>query len=129
MGSKNRVYLGIVSSHILHKVRNVFSKKVYMTDATIKKVEEKHPPLDKEFLHNGNFQIIIDNTLMIYFDEKKNLYNCLSKVDNKFFVYGMISKNNRTEVSTLFKTNPSQIKKNFKLNENLIVIKEDYISK
>ena len=126
MGSKNRIFLGLISSHILHKIRNTFKKRVCMTDSTVKKIEEKHPPLDKEFIYSNNFQIVIDNTLMIYYDDKDRVYNYLSKVDNKLFVYGLVSKNKRTEVSTLFQTNPSQVKKNFKENKNIIVLKEEF---
>ena len=125
MGSKNRIYLGFISNHILHKVRNTFEKDVYMTDVTAKKIGKKHFPLDKEFIHNNNFQIILDNTLMIYFDERELIYNCLSKVDDKLLIYGIVSKNNRTEVTTLFSTNPSQIKKKFLSKEKLIVLKKE----
>lgn len=45
MGSKNRIFLGFVSSHILHSIRNTFQKDVYITDVTAKKIERKHSPL------------------------------------------------------------------------------------
>ena len=125
MGSKNRSYLGFISSHILHNIRNTFEKDVYMTDVTAKKIERKHSPLDKEFIYNNNFQIILDNTLMIYFDEKELIYNCLSKVNDRLLIYGMISKNNRTEVTTLFNTKPNQVKKKFFENKKLIVLKKE----
>ena len=104
MGSKNRIYLGIISSEISHHIRNIFPKEVYITVMTVKKIKNKHTPLDKEFIHNHNFQIVIDNTIMIYFDKKKSIYNCLSKIDDKLLIYGMVSKNNRTEITTLFNT-------------------------
>ena len=125
MGTKNRIFLGFVSSHILHSIRNTFEKDVYMTDVTAKKIARKHSPLDKEFIYNNNFQIIIDNTLMIYFDEKELIYNCLSKVNDRLLIYGMISKNNRTEVTTLFNTKPNQVKKRFLENKKLIVLKKE----
>jgi hypothetical protein len=125
MGSKNRIFLGIISSNISHFIRNTFSKKVYMTDSTVKKIENKHHPLENEFIYNHNFQEIIDNTIMICFDERKNIYNCLSKVNDKFLIYGIISKNKRSEISTLFYTKPNQIKKKFLDNKNLIVVKKE----
>jgi hypothetical protein len=126
MGSKNQKFLGIVSNNVLHNIRNVFEKEVYITDRTIKKIEKKHFPLDKEFIYNDNFQIILDNTLMICYDESKKIYNCLSKVNNRFFIYGMFPKNNRTEITTLFKTNPRQINKDFIENEKTIVLKKEF---
>jgi hypothetical protein len=125
MGSKNRIFLGLISNEISHFIRNTFSKEVYVTDVTAKKIENKHSPLEKEFIHNHNFQIVIDNTIMIYFDEKELIYNCLSKVDDKLLIYGMVSKNKRTEITTLFNTKPSQIKKKFLENEKLIVLKKE----
>ena len=125
MGSKNRILLGEMTNIISHNIRNTFSKEVYMTSATAIKIENKHSPLDKKFIYNHNFQIIINNTIMIYFDEKKFIYNCLSKVSEDFFIYGLISKNKRTEVTTLFKTYPNQIKKRFIENKKLIFIKKE----
>lgn len=125
MGSNGKIYLGYIKSSISHFIRNTFQKDVFITSLTAKKIKKKHPPLDKEFIYNHNFQIIIDNTIMIYFDEKDMVYNCLSKVDDNLLIYGIISKNNRTEVTTLFKTNPSQIKKKFLKNEKLIVLKKE----
>ncbi|WP_323589208.1 hypothetical protein [Aliarcobacter butzleri] len=125
MGSNGKIYLGYITSSISHFIRNTFQKDVFITSLTAKKIKKKHPPLDKEFIYNHNFQIIIDNTIMIYFDEKDMAYNCLSKVDDNLLIYGIISKNNRTEVTTLFKTNPSQIKKKFLKNEKLMVLKKE----
>ena len=125
MGSKNRILLGLISNSINHYFRNIFFKEVFMTVATAKKIEDKHPPLDKEFIHNHNFQIVIDNTIMISYDEERNIYDCLSKISENFFVYGLISKSNRTEVTTLFRTNPSQIKSKFIDKKNLVVIKKE----
>lgn len=123
MGSKNRKYLGIVSSIILHNIRNTFPKKIFITNKTIEKIQIKHSPLDKEYIHNDNFQTIIDNTIMIYYDQNKRTYNCLSKINTKFLIYGMVPKNNRTEISTLFYTYKRQLEKDFYENENAIEIK------
>ncbi len=125
MGSKNRIFLGFISNEIRHYIRNTFHKDVYITDITAKKIENKHPPLDKEFIYNHNFQVVIDNTIMIYFDEKQSIYNCLSKVNDKLLIYGMVSKNSRTEITTLFNTKPNQVKKRFLENQNLIVIRKE----
>ena len=62
---------------------------------------------------------------MLYFDEKQSIYNCLSKVNDKLLIYGMVSKNSRTEITTLFNTKPNQVKKRFLENQNLIVIRKE----
>ena len=132
MGSKNRIFLGYIPSNIIHHIRNIFEKNVYMTIATAKKIEKKHSPLDKEFIYNHNFQIILDNTISIYsyHNNRGELnYNCLTKVDERFFIYGLISKGKgkgkRTEVSTLFIAKTSQIKNKFFKNENTIELKKE----
>lgn len=131
MGSKNRIFLGCIPSNIAHYIRNTFEKNVYMTISTAKKIEKKHPPLEKEFIYNHNFQIILDNTISIYSfpDNRGNLkYNCLTKVNERFFIYGLIlkgkGKGKRTEVSTLFIAKTSQIKNKFFENENAIELKK-----
>jgi len=43
LGSKNRIFLAIISSLILHKLRNVFhSKELYITKAKLNKIKTKH---------------------------------------------------------------------------------------
>lgn len=127
MGSKNRIFLGYITSRISHFIRNTFEKELYITDVTAQKIKKKHSPLDKEYVYNHNFQIVINNTIMIYpyYDNEKLIYNCLSKVEGKFLIYGMISKDNRTEVSTLFIAKPNQIKKKFIDNKDVIVLKKE----
>lgn len=125
MGSKDKIFLGYITDNIRHIIRNIFQKEVYITIVTAQKINKKHSPLDKKFIYSHNFQIVLNNTIMIYFDEEKNIYNCLSKIEEDFFIYGLVAKNNRTEVTTLFNTNPSQIKKKFLNREKLIVLKKE----
>lgn len=125
MGSKDKIFLGYIPDNITHIIRNIFQKEIYITIVTAQKIKKKHSPLDKKFIYNHNFQIVLNSTIMIYFDEEKNIYNCLSKIEEDFLIYGLVAKNNRTEITTLFNTNPSQIKKKFLNKEKLIVLKKE----
>ncbi|MDC7244057.1 MAG: hypothetical protein PQJ44_09195 [Sphaerochaetaceae bacterium] len=120
MGSKNRRKLGNLSNIFLHKIRNVFSEDiVYITDNKIKKLNSNRPELNKYF-EEKEFQTLIDNVKKVYYNEEDKIYNCLTESDGKLFIFGIVSKNVRNEVTTLFITNDRQIDKKFPNDNNLI---------
>ena len=52
MGSKNRIFLAIISPLILHKLRNTFkSKELYVTKAKLNKIKIKHE-YESHFLYH-----------------------------------------------------------------------------
>ena len=125
MGTKNRIFLGVLTYSILHKIRNKFiSKKIFINDKVFKKIKNKHFDV-VAYINEEKFLIVLENTICIYFDEDENIYNCLSKIEGKFIIYGIVPKNIRNDVTTLFYTNIKQIKKKFPNDENLRILKKE----
>lgn len=101
MGSKNRIYLAIISTLILHHIRNIFKdKSIYITKNKLKKISQKHPEI-LVYL-NGNFQIVINNTFASCDYDEYGLYNFISKVDDRYILYSISSNNFYVEISTMF---------------------------
>ena len=111
MGSKNRIFLGILSNIILHHFRNTLLKKeLYITKLKVKKITNKHPEI-VHFITQHNFQIIIDNTIAKCEYNKEGIYNLLAKVDEKYILYSVSVNNFYLEGGTLFYTSKRQLKK------------------
>jgi hypothetical protein len=61
LGSKNKKFLGFITSIILHHIRNVFDdKELYITKRKLALIKTKHI-LEFEYIKNDNFQIILNN--------------------------------------------------------------------
>ena len=106
MGSKNRIFLGKLSKFFLHKVRFFETSDLYITDNKIKKIKSNDNRLNLvDYLNKENFSILVDSVIFVSYDKEQNIYNCLTKVDEKFVIFGIVSKNLRNEITTLFYTN------------------------
>jgi hypothetical protein len=125
MGTKNRIYLGKLSKYFLHKVRFFETSELYITDNKIKKIKSNNRLNLIDYLNKEDFSSLIDNVIYVSYDKEENIYNCLTKIDEKFVIFGIVSKNLRNEITTLFYTNERQIKNKFLNKENLIVLKKE----
>lgn len=126
MGTKNRIFLGKLSKYFLHKVRFFETAELYITDNKIKKIKLNNNRLNLiDYLNKEDFSSLIDNVIYVSYDKEENIYNCLTKIDEKFVIFGIVSKNLRNEITTLFYTNERQIKNKFLNKENLIVLKKE----
>jgi len=110
LGAKNRIYLGVITAHILHFYRNVFRKNaLYITKHKYNKIIIKHQEI-KPILIN-NFQHLINNTFASCEYNKNGLYNFISIVDNKYIIYAISSNNFYTEIATCFYAKKNLLKK------------------
>jgi hypothetical protein len=113
LGSKNRIYLGIVTSIILHHFRNIFEdKNIYITKLKSKRIAKKHPEII-HYIHDHNFQILIDNTIATCDYHEDGLYNFISLVDGKYILYSISHNNFYNELGTLFYIRKKQMIKCF----------------
>ena len=111
MGSKNRIFLGILTDIILHNFHsNQFKKELYITKLKIKKIASKHPEI-VHFIKEHNFQTIINNTIAKCDYDKEGVYNLLSCVDDRYILYSVSTNNFYLESGTLFYTSKRQLKK------------------
>lgn len=114
MGTKNRIHLGKLSKYFLHKVRFFETSELYITDNKIKKIKSNNNRLNLiDYLNKEDFSSLIDDVIYVSYEEEENIYNCLTKIDEKFVIFGIVSKNLRNEITTLFYTNERQIKNKF----------------
>ena len=112
MGTKNRIFLGVITSIILHHIRNIFkdSKDIYITKRKYNLIKTKHPDII-HYIDDKNFQIILDNTVATCkYKKDESIYNFISKVDNRYILYSLSSNNYYTHISTVFYTRTRELK-------------------
>ena len=128
MGSKNRIYLGILTGLILHKMRNIFQKnELYITKQKKNKIKHKHPEEYKLLIHH-HFQQVLDNTVATCeYSLEDNLYNFLSwSVDQeKYLLYSISTNNHNLELGTIFFASKKQLRK-CKRENNLAFLNREF---
>ena len=111
MGSKNRIFLGILHSLILHNFKNIITEKeLYITKLKIKKIKNKHPEIVHYILDN-KFQEIIDSTVGSCSYDEDGIYNLLSCIGGKYILFSISTNNFYLEGGKLFYTSKRQLKK------------------
>jgi hypothetical protein len=112
LGSKNRIFIGIITSLILHHIRNVFNNRIhlYITKHKSLKIKKDHPK-EYEYLMN-DFQIIIDHTIgYCLYEKQKNLYNFVSLYENSYYIYSISTNNHYLETGTFFRASKTRLRK------------------
>jgi hypothetical protein len=119
LGTKNRIFIALISHLVLHKLRNIFqSKELYITKAKLNKIKIKHNH-ESHFLYHGNFQRIIDNTIGICkYQYDSQIINFIAIVENEIFLYSIATGNFYIYLGTFFKTDKRKILKqcNYKID-------------
>jgi hypothetical protein len=134
MGSKNRIFLGFISSIILHFIRNKFhSKDLYITKTKYNKIKIDHPK-EHTNLNNIDFQKFIDGTIgYCMYQKYENIYNFVSIVNNEYYIYSISINNHYLEMGTFFRASSKRLKKCIKediefFDENYKISFEKYIN-
>ena len=125
MGSKNKIYLGVISNIILHHIRNIFDlKDLYITKTKFNKIKIDHP-LEHANLNNIDFQKFIDGTVgYCMYQKYQNIYNFVSIVDENYYMYSISTNNHYLEVGTFFRASLKRLKKCTK--EDIKFFSENY---
>lgn len=112
MGSKNRIFLGIITQTILHYIRNKFDNKdLYITKTKYNKIKVDHP-IEHTNLNNIDFQKFIHGTVgYCMYQKYDNIYNFVSIVDESYYIYSISINNHYLEVGTFFRASAKRLKK------------------
>ena len=113
MGSKNRIYLGVVASSILHHLRNKFSKPIYMSKRVQSKIKAKHPD-SFCYTNKSNFEILQKSTIaFVPYSKNSDTFNFISYISesNIFILYALKSEKHHTSCTTAFRLRESTLKK------------------
>ena len=136
MGSKNRIYLGVVTAIILHHLRNKFSKPIYMSKRVQSKIKAKHPD-SFCYTDKPNFDTLQENTIAyVPYSKDSDIVNFISYIPEThiFVLYALKSEKHHTSCTTVFKLRESTLKKYYNnlgfvlMKNGLMVIIEEYIN-
>lgn len=95
---------------MLHHIRNVFdSKELYITKRKLELIQIKHP-IEFEYIKNDDFQIILDNCVaQCEYSKDKNILNFLTRIENKYILYGISNNSYYTHITTVFYPSKKQL--------------------
>jgi hypothetical protein len=112
LGSRNRIFLGVITQIILHYIRNKFDNKdLYITKTKYNKIKIDHP-IEYTNLNNIDFQKFIDGTIgYCMYHKYQNIYNFVSLVNKNYYLYSISTNNHYLEVGTFFRTSLKRLKK------------------
>ena len=110
MGSKNRLYLGIITSHILHHCRNVFNNdfKLVISKKKAEKVKQNHPQ-EAQYIYEYKFQEVLDLTIATCSYKQDGITNFIAYSGEFYLIYGISNNNHFNELSTIFKPSVRQL--------------------
>ena len=109
MGNKNRIFLGIIVSQILHHNRNLFNgNKLVISKKKSNKIRIGHPEQAK-YIYNNEFQELLDLTFASCNYKQDGIRNFITFDDNEYLIYGISVNNYHNELSTIFKPSIRQL--------------------
>ena len=131
MGSKNRIFLGIITSGILHHYRNTFNEnKLVISKKKAQKIQQNHSE-QAEYIYEYKFQELLDATIASCIYKQDGITNFITYYDNSYLMYGISVNNYHNELSTIFKPSIRQLIKcqdSMKFfNEKSKIMFEEYI--
>lgn len=131
MGSKNRIFLGIITSQILHHCRNIFNEnKLVISKKKAQKVKENHSQ-QSQYIYEYKFQKLLDMTIATCIYKQDGITNFIACDDNGYLIYGISVNNYHNELATVFKPSIRQLikcKESMKFfNETSKVEFEEYV--
>ena len=127
MGSKNRIYLGVVTAMILHHLRNTFQKPIYMSKRIQTKIQAKHPD-SFCFTDKATFTKLQESTIAyLPYSKITDTFNFIAYMPERslFVLYALKSAKHHTNCITIFKLRKSTLKKYYN-NVNFILMKNKY---
>ena len=127
LGSKNRIYLGVLTAIILHHLRNTFQKSIYMSKRIQTKIQAKHPD---SFCYTDKiaFTQLQANTIAYFSYPKSNdTFNFIAYVhkSSTFVLYALKSEKHHTTCITIFKLRRSTLKKYYN-DEKFVLMRNEY---
>ena len=123
LGNKNRIFLGIITIHILHHYRNIFNKnKLVVSKKKADKIKQEHPTQAK-YIYEYKFQILLENTIASCIYKQKGITNFIAYDGEDYLIYGISVNNYHNELSTIFKPSIRQL---VKCKESMKFFNEKY---
>lgn len=127
MGSKNRIFLGIVTSLILHNHRNIFEKNIYMSKRVKQKIEDKHFDCFN-FTQQLEFISLMDCTIgSCGYDKLKHTINFIAydKLSDRYILYSLKQEKHHTVCNTIFSLRAVTLKNHYK-QKDFKLFKSEY---
>ena len=129
MGSKNRIFLGFVTSMILHHLRNTFDRTIYMSKRVAVKIKLKHTDCFC-YTNRLSFSLLLENTILFLpYEKTSDTFNFIAYMpeSHAFILYALKSEKHHTNCITIFKLRESTLKKYLKQDNFRVISSEGKI--
>ena len=109
LGNKNRIFLGIITSQILHYHRNIFNQnRLVISKKKAEKIKLAHPTQAK-YIYEYKFQELLDTTVATCNYKEDGITNFIAFNGEFYILYGISVNNYHNELSTVFKPSIRQL--------------------
>jgi len=129
-GTKNRIYLGLITAFLLHNHRNIFSKVIYMSKRVQLKIKEKH--LDSfKYTNRDDFLLLMNSTIgSCSYDSTNHTVNFIAYIEStdKYIIYSLKQEKYHTTCNTIFSLRADTLAKYYKQND-FKLFKKAYLGK
>ena len=127
MGSKNRIYLGVVTAMILHHLRNTFQRPIYMSKRIQTKIQSKHPD---SFCYTDRVtftQLQKYTIAYLPYPKSSDTFNFIAYIPESavFVLYALKSDKHHTTCITIFKLRQSTLKRYYD-DVNFVLMRNEY---
>ena len=129
MGSKNRIYLGLIIQIISHYHSNKFDKSIYMSKLVQAKIKVKHKN-NFNYTNKIKFKILLKNTIASsQYGMNSDTINFIAHIEstNKYILYSLKKKKHHTICSTIFSLRKDTLKKYYQM-DNFKVFRKEYVN-
>lgn len=115
----------MLTSLILHHIRNKYVKEIFMSKRVYEKIKVKHPDM-LCFTSKDGFSILLANTIATVAYKKTIVAdNFIAFVDDTYILYALKQEKHHTSCSTIFKLKPSTLKKYYN-NNTFKILQKSY---
>lgn len=125
LGSKNRIFLGLVVALILHHHRNTFEKTIYISKRVQQKIKIKHTEMFI-FTDQVNFTILMESSVG-YYRYDKHTVNFIAHIEesDKYILYSLKQEKLHTICNTIFSLRADTLKHHYK-QDDFRLLKSEY---
>ena len=111
LGSKNRIFLGIITSIILHHCRGYFTNDtIFMSKRVQSKIRSKHKDV-LSFTESNPFLVLLENVVGVSPYEEEESLNFIAHIEERYLLFSLKQEKHQVFCSTIYHLNNKTLKK------------------
>jgi len=125
LGSKNRIFLGMITSIILHHCRSYFTNDtIFMSKRVQSKIRSKHKDVFF-FTESGEFAMLLENVIGVSPYEEEECFNFITYVKERYILFSLKQEKHHVFCPTIYNLNDKTLKK-YILHKEFKLFRSEY---